>query len=357
MKYAVLFIVFSSFFYGCSNKNQIIQEDTIFLSEEIGAFNYSDLFDRCDITPLALPDNYLIGKIDKIIKKDSLLFILDSQYDKSISIFNSSGASYGRFKNFGPGPLEYIDIIDFDVDDDRIIVLCVPYKLLIVNKKDMKVAQEVLLDSFYDRVILKKTDTVLLYSHSNYVVDLLDLKTNELQNILKKDPLKGVYMYPKQVFFRCLNNLYFQATSDDIIHSISEENKFSPFVMLDYEKKAVVKNFFQNKKDAVRKVSDIWDYPLINITHMFEYNNAIGFIYSFGGRFRINYVTKKSERVDYYIKADINLVNNCYFDTDKIVTWDYLFEINRNGFSHTEEIEDWGILEDDTPVILEYYFK
>ena len=82
----------------------------------------SDIIDTCKFIPLeTASDKSLVGHISKILKyKDKFYIATDN---KRILVFNTDGSFSHRIDRLGRGPQEYADLADFDIADDRIIVL------------------------------------------------------------------------------------------------------------------------------------------------------------------------------------------------------------------------------------------
>lgn len=84
----------------------------------------SDIIDTCKFIPLeTASDKSLVGHISKILKyKDKFYIATDN---KRILVFNTDGSFSHRIDRLGRGPQEYADLADFDIADDRIIVLSI----------------------------------------------------------------------------------------------------------------------------------------------------------------------------------------------------------------------------------------
>ena len=83
-------------------------------------FDIQSLFKDRYILALEETEKSRIGQIEKLVKVDTLLFVLDNRLAMRVFVFN---ATTGRFINSigrtGKGPGEYIDINDFSVDSSN----------------------------------------------------------------------------------------------------------------------------------------------------------------------------------------------------------------------------------------------
>ena len=86
-------------------------------------FDIQSLFKDRYILALEETEKSRIGQIEKLVKVDSLLFVLDNRLAMRVFVFN---ATTGRFINSigrtGTGPGEYVSINDFSVDTQRGVV-------------------------------------------------------------------------------------------------------------------------------------------------------------------------------------------------------------------------------------------
>ena len=72
-----------------------------------GSIDLSKIIDSIHYVALEKTENSLIGKIDKVIYHDNLLFIVDVLTSKSVFIFTEDGKYVNKISNVGRGPEEY----------------------------------------------------------------------------------------------------------------------------------------------------------------------------------------------------------------------------------------------------------
>lgn len=73
------------------------------------------------LIPLETTESSLVGTVSKIVKRDGVYYLASDR--KNIQAFGSDGKHIGTIDRIGGGPGEYVQLIDFDVDGDRIAVL------------------------------------------------------------------------------------------------------------------------------------------------------------------------------------------------------------------------------------------
>lgn len=95
----------------CSEKNSSINLNRVLLSS----------YFKSRIIVIEPTKDNIIGKVNKIIKKDSIIYLLNN--NKSIAMFKNNGKYIGNLNKQGHGPNEYNEILDFDVFNKHIFIL------------------------------------------------------------------------------------------------------------------------------------------------------------------------------------------------------------------------------------------
>lgn len=72
---------------------------------------------------LETSDSSLIGRIDKVIFHENLIYILDVYISGGIFVFDSDGKFVKKLSSIGDGPNQYKQPLDFFIENDRIWVL------------------------------------------------------------------------------------------------------------------------------------------------------------------------------------------------------------------------------------------
>ena len=129
---AMLFLGIAIFFGGCQEKvpEEPIVKDSTYKTIDIEypkKIEFKNFAKNIEYVVLEPKQGYLISKIDKIMVKDSMIFILD-KWQKSIFIFDHTGKPKHKIADFGEGPGQYSGISDFDISGGFLFLLPGPPK-------------------------------------------------------------------------------------------------------------------------------------------------------------------------------------------------------------------------------------
>ncbi|MDX9942246.1 MAG: 6-bladed beta-propeller [Bacteroidales bacterium] len=118
MKYMFILIsVVGIFLTTCSTEkkslNNIIPIDLENKKEDI---SFYDLFKTVDIIFLESTESCLISEVTKTINADSIYYIFDKK-QMGVFAFNNSGAFLFKIQKIGRGPGEFINIVDFEINE------------------------------------------------------------------------------------------------------------------------------------------------------------------------------------------------------------------------------------------------
>ena len=130
-----LILVISFLLYGCKEKPQKNSTETpstikLDFKKEQKSIHDIDLIKDVDIINLDC-DEVIIGEIDKVIKYDNIIYLMDKTKNKSIYLYNTKGEFLRSISNYGQGPEEYIQLTDMFIDP-------INSTLNIVSKSDKK---------------------------------------------------------------------------------------------------------------------------------------------------------------------------------------------------------------------------
>ena len=109
---------------GCTNSNvqqAPTPEISIQPSEAKESQKFDSLFSYSRHVILQTTDSSMIGKINKVLIDDNLIYIMSD--NARISVFNDNGDYIKSFSHIGQGPGEYISLSDFDIKDSTIYLL------------------------------------------------------------------------------------------------------------------------------------------------------------------------------------------------------------------------------------------
>ena len=347
------FVVFS-----CSNmKSQ--RENEFYVEDDVEVLSAKSFIKNINLIQLqSNNDEYLIGKIDKIQKRDNQFYILDNQYNKAIYVFNDKGQPLKKWSKFGQGPNEYLQILDFDLNDTDLVLLCFPAKIIYldINNLEPKREEYLLKDKFYSRISLYQ-NSVLLYDHATGTVDCVTSQDEGVENIFEDAVLQGNLFYPQPVFYKTSKDFFYQSSGGNTLYKISDF-QFDEYLSFDYKAKINSSKFYESREPVPVTPMEISKYPLPNILSVFEYNNHIGFIYAFGGLFYFSYTESDEKKItnnlfDSHVPLNyhsISIVDN------KIISWIYPFNLSFPNMEALDIPITENILENaesDNPILVE----
>lgn len=124
-KICFVFMIFLLSFASCKNaanttgSGNIPQEEIVFFSYKITNANPPDSFikNKRYVKIDGSRDELLFGKIEKVKIINNKIYIFD-WHQRSLTVYNMDGSGIGKVGEQGRGPHEYLQISDFDVDED-----------------------------------------------------------------------------------------------------------------------------------------------------------------------------------------------------------------------------------------------
>jgi hypothetical protein len=249
----------------------------------------ADFFSEINIIPLKEDDDFLIGSAYKLIKCDSFFYVLDKDKTHSIYKYDLEGNPVKRFCKKGGSGDEYIEIIDFDIDQSskEILVLCVMPKILYLDTDFNSLGKNNDLGyNYFDRIVSWK-NKVFLYNHHDRKVAGINPETGELEECFRTRKLNDLISPGVFAFHKTPDNLYFQSQGDDCIYKL-QENKFTPFLTLDYKTKESSMKFYEERGLSDRlTVEEVIQRPIPEVYNIREKDNKFIFTYVHGASFRI----------------------------------------------------------------------
>jgi hypothetical protein len=241
----------------------------------------ADFFSEINIIPLKEDTNFLIGRAYKLIKCDSFFYVLDNDKTHSIYKYDHEGNPVKRFFNRGGSGDEYIEIVDFDIDQSskEILIFCVPPKILYTDTDFNNLGKNNNLGyNYFDRIVNWKNN-IFLYNHNERQVVHLDTETGEIEECFRTRKLNDLIAPSCFAFFKTSDNLYFQSPGDDCIYKF-QENKFIPFLTLDYKNKESSIKFYEERdlSDHIT-LEDLRQRSIPNVYSIREKDNKFIFTY------------------------------------------------------------------------------
>ena len=205
MKKLILLLVYACWFWGgicffssCQRQldaNEKIVKVSVDQADE--EYLASSFIRNYKIIPLETNENCLLSSIDKIKKVNEKLFVLD-RVNNAIFIFRESGEYLQSLFKVGNGPGEYVQIMDFDVEDDCLYVLDFPRQAILKYNEDLSYEGMVQYRTMAS-LFLISGEKIFLYNEpsgqkDDYRFSLLDKNGNYIENILPREGL-ATYNY------------------------------------------------------------------------------------------------------------------------------------------------------------------
>ena len=196
--YACWFVGGICFFSSCQRQldaNEKIVKVSVDQADE--EYLASSFIRNYKIIPLETNENCLLSSIDKIKKVNEELFVLD-RVNNAIFIFRESGEYLQSLFKIGNGPGEYVQIMDFDVEDDCLYVLDFPRQAILKYNEDLSYEGMVQYRTMASQFLISG-EKIFLYNEpsgqkDDYRFSLLDKNGNYIENILPREGL-ATYNY------------------------------------------------------------------------------------------------------------------------------------------------------------------
>lgn len=115
-----LLLIASILVFSCTNKTTQEQSDEVTpieldFQKKMNSVHDINLITDVDIISLDC-DEVIIGKIDKVIKYDTIIYLMDRFQNKSVYLYDLQGNFIRSISNHGQGPEEYIQLTDMFID-------------------------------------------------------------------------------------------------------------------------------------------------------------------------------------------------------------------------------------------------
>src|SRR5690606_14110854 len=213
----------------------------------------SKLVEEIEYFPLSTADSAIIGKIDKIIAYDSIIYIFDSS-SKIIFVFNDKGMHLASVNQQGHGPGEYKKLDDFTIDRTQGNILVksnYDQKIFVYNKYGDFIGERpapFLSSSFY----ILNDSLLAIYYWKNFNVRIFkdtypkqprlfildknnDVKSSDLW--YRYDDEYGNYIGDNSGFYTVGDSLSFMESIGSLIYRIDRvEGQAMPRYFIDFHK-------------------------------------------------------------------------------------------------------------------------
>ncbi len=308
---------------SCQSSTNVAPLLSFALQTNIKNTKLSNFLGHYRIIPLELNTESIIGRVNKIVKRNDIFYILSD--DKRIHAFDTNGRFLFVLDKLGKGPEEYVYIGDFDIylnDRDAEIWLCDYNSIKIYDGTNGDYLRTINFDFVVNKFVKIDNKILLLTGQNDYVLTLTNMTGKIQKTFLKKEyynimfqsvqfiPYKNDYIYQIGLSNTCVKYnrenetfeemLLFSGRKDiltiDICHDLFKKyeidflRKISDYVVLRdihfSNHKAIVifnnqKNKYISRIDSEHSMT-IQYFPESEITNDITHAEQMDFIYAIG---------------------------------------------------------------------------
>ncbi len=359
-RYLVIMIFVEILLSSCNDARFDISQKSNLLEDP------SNLFDKIELIQLETTDSSLIGNINKIELLDSSVYILDGT-QRCILVFDNYGNFKKKLSKIGKGPGEYVNIGDFNVEEDGTIEVLSNYKIIFYDR-NFNVINEINLPDVahffykldkmnYALYHLQARKRLSIYNSISSKTIYTGIESPKYSKLMPVNPFYSpFYSSGKEVFFKSsFTNDIYKVTPDGLEKNYTFYSDFPidlSDLPTDKERKFYIKSYF-------------------NLTSPYV---LIGFIgknyiqaYSRVGNDRFYDVTNIRNNKSVYFKELADSAKYFgYFNTEKFT---YGFMDASDAIIYQKDLKlkkmiqkksNFSISSDDkslNPVLVKYYFK
>lgn len=224
----------------------------------------STVFSEIEYVKLSNEPDAILGDINKIVVKDTFVYILDRWKTKSLKKFSRKGGYIATIGTRGEGPADYFEPTDFIVSNDEIIVSD-------QFKSDLKYYD--LSGNFkYARRVPFIFTKFFFFSPDQYVFHAIDADNDHLKSILdwsvyETDSLFHIeyrgFFRPKDKYISFLsennfsshnNNVFFHPPFNDTIYSIHPDHHIQAEYIVNFSNGKLPERYLlqENSKESMK---------------------------------------------------------------------------------------------------------
>jgi hypothetical protein len=329
--YRLLLVVI--FFIFCACFRYDVSKTTFYLEKVVESLNSGDeIFSEVEFIPLKGNGEFALHKIDKIIINQSFIYLLD-RTKNAIYKYDMDGNPVKYFHRIDS--LEQnLKPIDFDIDimNNQIVVLCNSPKLIYTDFDFNIIEKDVYLgNKYFDRMAVWYNN-IFLYDHGNKTIERYDQVEDELFDCFEYSTSESILVKSAATFFKISSGLYFQSPSDNYVYkcvyeSDDEDFRFLPHLLLDFENKDEVLDFYEDERLQEITFDEKLMYPVPSVKCIFEKNGHLAFVYEYGIMYRIFIYDDVSQKYkDKYLK--FFSTNSLHYNNNNLYALDSPVDIN-----------------------------
>lgn len=266
---------------------------TTLVGENIGVtetpMRIGDYYSQSNIIPLEEDSSMVLGGASIIHYNKGLYYLLDDKYEQIIS-FDELGKPIDRFLKKGNASDEYIRILDFDVEDNHVYVLCYPNKILELDNR-LNFIKKIDVPKGSTRIALREKQ---LYTYCGSDRSISTLNRGRWEKLLEEGYLPACPKVGSPVFFKTKNKMYYCSEGGNNIYEISRKG-INPFFSMEYQNRLEIEERLEKKKPLAYEERISMSPP--SIRSIIENTSSLLITYSFKGLYRACTIDLESKSI------------------------------------------------------------
>ena len=254
----LIFCVIIGIANSCSKSNKGLDSESIpFNNLQVMSYDdiHEDLFGNMEYTVLKVDStDYMFSSPDKIVYKDNTFYIHD-WINRKIVAFDKKGSPVLSLNKRGKGPGEYLQISDFDIDDNKELWIVDGQADILFHYSDecrfidsRKLPFEVnyikCINGGMFFFVLSKWNTE---DYKGEIILLSDIALNIIKSMLKYDKFVDTnYEFPSLGFTELNGSVLYHQPISDKVYKINNEGKLIKTYTFDFGSRTVPDEFRKN---------------------------------------------------------------------------------------------------------------
>lgn len=302
--YNIIFILVIIVLSSCATS--VAVDGIVGISES--PIQISDFYKNANILALYEDSTKVIENASIVHHENGNFYLLDDKFEHIVS-FDSKGNWKNSFFKKGNSSNEYIRILDFDVDKDKVYILCSPNKIFVLNEK-LEFQYKLDVPEMSSRISVKD-DNIYIYSEKDRTISVL--VDGQWEELLKEGVLPACPKLGAPTFFKTNKSLFYCAEGSRHIYRISEKN-ISHFFSFDYPNRQHVEERLAENK--ILDISERFTMSPPSIRSILENDSCLLVTYSYGGIYRACTIDNNGEKLilDGYWYGNMSFPKNQYLN-------------------------------------------
>lgn len=250
------------------------------LNSNSTALDINQYFNLTRAIILEFKDSMPIHNIFKVLISAPSIFILDN-VQNFIFVYDLQGRFLHRIGEIGDGPGEYLDITDFVISNNEVIIFSNSSRKIIHYTSTGSLVKEIPIIHFGEAIVLFN-DGYILHTKNNvhpqmpYDLLLLNSAGEMVDRAQKVNPGHPVFQSSGFLLKNELDNIRYMKTFGSTIYSINEDFKLVPLYSIDLGSSALDVNKFTQPDELMMHY-----HEYTHMTNYFWENESVTLFYYF----------------------------------------------------------------------------